>query len=87
MGMEVHRSTKPNEGLFAVERKALSIAPAVTKINPISSLPSKTGASKISTAKKNPKKSRGVESTAGDAAINKALSQDESQRDPGQADG
>jgi len=74
LGMEVHRSTKPNEGTFVVERKALSMAAAVSKTNPISSLPSKTGAIKTSPAKKNSRKARGVESTAGDAAINKALS-------------
>ena len=74
LGMEVHHSSKTNESTFVAERKPISIAkknPSIT-----SSMPSKINIDRTSPGKKikGKKKARGLESTAGDAAINKALS-------------
>jgi len=80
LGMEVHHSRKSNEIAFVVERKPMAIAKvSVGKNPPVSStVPSKNKTERAAPAKKSKtkkkKKSRGLENTAGDAAINKALS-------------
>ena len=70
LGVEMHQPSKPGESLFVTERKPLTIAAALPKKKAERSTSTKKSPNKS----KEKRKPRGVESTTGDAAVNKALS-------------
>jgi len=66
LGLEVHQQAKANESLFVKERKPIATIPKKAKLSKPKKKGSNTGNTK--------KKTRSIESTTGDAAVNKALS-------------